>query len=58
MELTAESREIENYTFHGFEAYAAATVIYLAIGLAITAVMAQVERRLRRGLDESLIGSR
>lgn len=50
MELTAESREIENYTFHGFEAYAAATVIYLAIGLAITAVMARLETRLRRGM--------
>jgi glutamate/aspartate transport system permease protein len=50
LELTAQSREVENATFHGFEAYAAATVIYLAIGLAITAAMAQVERRLRRGL--------
>lgn len=50
MELTAQSREIENYTFHGFEAYAAATVIYLVIGLVITSAMALVERRLRRSL--------
>ena len=29
LELTAQSRHIENYTFHGLEAFAVATVVYL-----------------------------
>jgi len=47
MELTAESRHIENYTFHGFEAYAVATAVYLILGLAITAAMHGLDRRMR-----------
>lgn len=50
MELTAESRQIENYTFHGFEAYAAATVIYLIVGLGVTALMGTLARRVKAGL--------
>lgn len=46
MELTAQSRQIENYTFHGFEAYAFATAVYLAIGLLATGIMHIVNRRL------------
>jgi glutamate/aspartate transport system permease protein len=48
MELTAESRHIENMTFHGFEAFALATVVYVSIGLGVTAVMGGLNRRLRR----------
>ena len=29
LELTAQSRHIENYTFQGLEAFAVATVVYL-----------------------------
>ena len=31
MEITATSRQIESYTFQGYEAFAAATVLYLSI---------------------------
>jgi glutamate/aspartate transport system permease protein len=49
MELTAQSRQIENYTFHGFEAYAAATVTYLLIGLFVTWVMHLLDRKMTGG---------
>ena len=39
LELTAQSQRIANDTFHGFEAYGAATAGYLVIGLAITGIM-------------------
>jgi glutamate/aspartate transport system permease protein len=39
LELTAQSQRIANDTFHGFEAYGAATASYLVIGLAITGIM-------------------
>ena len=53
LELTAESRHIENYTFQGFEAFGVATILYLLLGLAVTAIMGLVDRwfggdRLRR----------
>lgn len=38
-ELTYQARQIESYTFKGFEAFTAATVIYLAISLVITAAV-------------------
>lgn len=47
LELTAQSRQIENYTFHGFEAFTAATVIYLVITLSVVAIMRGVDRYLR-----------
>ncbi len=46
LELTAQSQRIENETFHGFEAFTAATVIYLAIGLGITGGMRLLATRL------------
>ncbi|HEX7386672.1 MAG TPA: amino acid ABC transporter permease [Castellaniella sp.] len=39
LELTGQSRQIENYTFHGLEAFAAATVAYLLLGLCVTGFM-------------------
>jgi glutamate/aspartate transport system permease protein len=39
LELTSQSQRIANDTFHGFEAYAAATGGYLVIGLVITLAM-------------------
>jgi glutamate/aspartate transport system permease protein len=47
LELTAQSRQIENYTFQGFEAFTAATVLYLVITLAIVAIMRWVDSRTR-----------
>ena len=47
LELTAQSRQITEYTFQGFEAFTAATVIYILITLTVTAGMTVVERRTR-----------
>jgi glutamate/aspartate transport system permease protein len=47
LELTAQSRQITEYTFQGFEAFTAATIIYIVITLTVTAAMAVVERRAR-----------
>ena len=46
-ELTFRSREIGEYTFHFFEAFSAATVIYIVIAMTANRVMAVVERRVR-----------
>jgi len=43
-ELTAQSRQVESYTFHGFEAFTAATVAYLLIALLVTLFMRVLER--------------
>ncbi|MGJ3263364.1 MAG: amino acid ABC transporter permease [Salinarimonas sp.] len=47
LELTAQSRQITEYTFQGFEAFTAATIIYVVITLSVTAAMGLVERRAR-----------
>ncbi|MEO1986707.1 MAG: amino acid ABC transporter permease [Martelella sp.] len=44
-ELTARTQQIESYTYQGFEAFTAATVIYVSIALSVTMVMRHVERR-------------
>ena len=44
-ELTFRSREIGEYTFNFFEAFSAATAIYIAIAMTANRVMAWVERR-------------
>jgi glutamate/aspartate transport system permease protein len=46
LELTAQSRHIENYTFQGLEAFTVATVAYLLLGLAVTGLMRVIERRV------------
>jgi polar amino acid transport system permease protein len=38
-ELTYQARQVESYTFKGFEAFTAATVVYLAMSLIITAAV-------------------
>jgi glutamate/aspartate transport system permease protein len=45
-ELTFRSREMGEYTFNFFEAFAAATVIYVVIAMTANRVMALVERRV------------
>lgn len=47
LELTAQSQQIAEYTFQGFEAYTAATVIYVTIALTATVLMAALERYAR-----------
>ncbi|HVO90264.1 MAG TPA: amino acid ABC transporter permease [Casimicrobiaceae bacterium] len=45
-ELTFRSREIGEYTFRFFEAFSAATIIYIVIAMTANRVMAFVERRV------------
>ena len=45
-ELTFRSREMGEYTFRFFEAFSAATLIYIAIGMTANRVMAFVEKRV------------
>ena len=47
IELTAATRQIEEYTFQGFEAFTAATVIYSVITFAVMDAMRVLERRTR-----------
>lgn len=45
LELTAQSQRIAEYTFQGFEAFTAATVIYIVIALGATLLAQLLERR-------------
>jgi glutamate/aspartate transport system permease protein len=45
-ELTFRSREMGEYTFHFFEAFSAATLVYIIIAMTANRVMAVVERRV------------
>ena len=45
-EVTFVTRQIEAYTARGFEAITAGTLIYLALCLAVSAVMVRIERRV------------
>jgi glutamate/aspartate transport system permease protein len=47
LEVTAQARQIENYTFQGFEAFTAASVIYLVITLLVVLVMRRVEQKTK-----------
>ncbi|MCJ2049986.1 amino acid ABC transporter permease [Methylobacterium sp. J-070] len=42
VELTAESRQIEDMTFHGFEAFGAATLIYVVIAFGLDRMAARL----------------
>ena len=44
LELTAQSRQIENVTFHGFEAFGAATAFYVMVALVLNGLMALLQR--------------
>ena len=46
MELTYQARQVESYTFKGFEAFTAATVVYLAISIIITFLVDQYNHRV------------
>lgn len=45
IELTSVTRKIEEYTFQGFEAFTAATVLYSAITLSVMMLMRRIEAR-------------
>lgn len=46
LELTAQTRQIEEYTFQGFEAFTAATALYILITTIVMALMRIVEARV------------
>lgn len=56
MELTASARAIQEFSFQVFEAFSAATLIYLAANLLVLALMRWLERRL--ALPGTLAGPR
>ena len=45
LELTAQTRQIEEYTFQGFEAFTAATILYCVVTFIVMTVMRVVEGR-------------
>jgi len=45
VELTAMTRQIEEYTFQGFEAFTAATIVYSTVTFTVMLLMRVVERR-------------
>jgi len=47
MEITASSRQIESYTFQGYEAFAAATALYLSIAVLLLLLTRRLEERTR-----------
>ncbi len=46
LELTGQSRQIESATFHGIEAFAAATMIYVVLTMTAIVVLRAVERAI------------
>ncbi len=47
LELTAMTRQIEEYSYQGFEAFTAATVLYIGVTAIVMAAMRVVEGRVR-----------
>jgi len=46
-EITARSRQIESYTFQGYEAFTAATILYLLVSTTLLLVTRGIEARTR-----------
>lgn len=46
LELTAQARQITEYTFNGFEAFTIATVLYLFVTFTVVTAMRVVERKV------------
>lgn len=47
LELTAQARQISEFTFETFQAFGAATLIYLVLALIVYLIMRWIEQRLR-----------
>ena len=45
-ELTYQARQVESYTFRGFEAFTAATLVYLVMSLVITGLVMLYDRKV------------
>ena len=48
LELTARSNMIMDWTFQGFEAYTAATVIYVSVTMIVTLIMQRIENKTQK----------
>lgn len=48
MDLTYMARQIESYTFHGFEAFTVSTLIYILISILVSLVVNQYNKRFLR----------
>ena len=46
MELTARTRSMQEFTFQVFEAFTAATLIYIAVNIVIVSLMHLIEKRV------------
>lgn len=46
LELTAQSRQVENFTFQGFEAFSATTAFYVLVALILNLIMVRLQRSL------------
>ncbi|MCP4984191.1 MAG: amino acid ABC transporter permease [Gammaproteobacteria bacterium] len=47
LETTAQARQIEEYTFQGFEAFTAATLLYIVVTSTVMLLMKLIEGRVR-----------
>ncbi|MBX9812501.1 MAG: amino acid ABC transporter permease [Burkholderiales bacterium] len=47
LELTAQARQISEYTFRTFEVFTVATVVYVLITLTVTVAMRELEKKVR-----------
>ena len=45
-ELTYQARQVESYTFKGFEAFTAATLVYLSLSLVITGLVTLYDKKV------------
>jgi len=53
-ELCWQSQQIESFTFRGFEATSAASLIYLGLSITISAIMNSINHHLQVGRDKEL----
>jgi polar amino acid transport system permease protein len=51
MDLTYMARQIESYTFHGFEAFTVATVLYICISLLVSLAVSVYNKYFLRTLQ-------
>ena len=47
LELTAQARQISEYTYRTFEAFTVATIVYVLITLTVTVIMQMLEKKVR-----------
>jgi glutamate/aspartate transport system permease protein len=47
LELTGRARSMQEFSFHVFEAYATATILYLLTNLTVVLLMRALEKKVR-----------